>query len=82
MAFASVPVLNRTGATRPEWSSGVTRGDRRAALRRLMAVAILCAMAFFVATALLAAPEKQSVSAVRARAVPPAKTSIPGDPHC
>src|SRR5262249_49173991 len=64
------------------WSPAVPGLGRRAALRGLVAVAILWALAMLVCASLLAARESRSGFLTRDGACPPAGLSIPGEPNC
>ena len=73
--------LGGIGVARPAWSPDFAAGRHPAALRGLIAIAILGALALLVSTSLFAAPDARSLEQVKPQ-VAPAKSSVPGDPHC
>ena len=82
MTWSTDPPLGGMGVARPGWSPDLAEGRHPAALRGLIAIAVLGALALLVSTSLLAAPDSRSLEQVKPRVAPAAKSSVPGDPHC
>ena len=79
MTWSTNPPLGGIGVARPVWSPDLAEGRHPAALRGVIAIAVLGALALLVSTSLLAAPDSRSLEQVKPRVAPP---SVPGDPHC